>query len=143
MTLTGDGTREGTLDKRLSRLASNERAALVALVDRLRQRYGDDLLRVVLFGSKARGDSDEESDIDVLVVVVRTPNDDYWQHRRQLSAIAGDLDLEYDVILSTLLMDEPEFTEMRRANLLLNRRIQQDGIELWTLRQSVPTLVSA
>jgi len=47
------------------------------------------------------------------------------------------------VILSTLLMDEPEFTEMRRANLLLNRSIQQDGIELWTLRQSVPTLVSA
>jgi hypothetical protein len=59
-------------------------------------------------------------------------------------SIAGHLDLEYDVILSTLLMDEPEFTEMRRANnLLLNRSIQQDGIELWTLRQSVPTLVSA
>jgi predicted nucleotidyltransferase len=142
MTLIGETAQEDTLDKRLSHLPSNECAALAALVHRLRQRYGDDLLWVVLFGSKVRGDSDEESDIDVLVVV-RMPNDDYWQHRRRLSAIAGDLDLEYDVILSTLLMDEPEFTEMRRANLLLNRSIQHDGIELWTSRQSVPTLVSA
>jgi hypothetical protein len=142
MTLIGKATQEDTLDKRLSHLLSNERAALAALVHRLHQRYGDDLLYVVLFGSKVRGDSDEESDIDVLVVV-RMSNDDYWRHRRQLSAIAGHLDLEYDVILSTLLMDEPEFIEMRRANLLLNRSIQQDGIELWTLRQNVPTLVSA
>jgi predicted nucleotidyltransferase len=97
---------------------------------------------MVLFGSKARGNADKESDIDVLVVV-RMSKDDYWQHRRQLSAIAGELDLQYDVVLSTLLMDEPEFAEMRRADLLLNRSIQRDGIELWNSRQSAPTLVSA
>lgn len=135
MTLTRDMSR-------LSCLSSNERAALDALVRRLRQCYADNLLRAVLFGSKSRGDSDEESDIDVLVVM-RLPNDDYWQHRRQLSAMAGDLDLEYNVILSTILADEAEFAEMRRANLLLYRSIQRDGVELWTLKQSAPTLTSA
>jgi predicted nucleotidyltransferase len=48
---------------RLGHLTKSERAALETFVARLRQRYGDDLLRVVLFGSKARGDSDEESDL--------------------------------------------------------------------------------
>jgi len=52
MTLTRRVEGGSTLDERLSHLTANERAGLAALVDRLRQRYGDDLLRVVLFGSK-------------------------------------------------------------------------------------------
>jgi len=55
--------------KRQPDLRPNERAGLAAFLERLRQRYGDDLLRVVLFGSKARGDFDTESDVDVLVVL--------------------------------------------------------------------------
>ncbi len=54
------------------RLTPNERASLAAFVDRLRQRYGDNLLRVRLFGSKARGDAHEESDFDLLVVLRMT-----------------------------------------------------------------------
>jgi len=135
-------TGKSPLERRLSHLASNERSALLALVSHLRRRYGDDLLWVVLFGSKARGDSNKESDIDILTVV-RIPEGDYWQYRKQISAIASELDLEYDVVLSTLLMDEPEFAEMRRANLLLNRSIQQDGIELWIYKPNAPTSASA
>lgn len=54
---------------RQTHLAGHERAALSALVARLHQHYGNDLRRVVLFGSKARGDFNSESDLDVLVVV--------------------------------------------------------------------------
>ncbi len=142
MTLTKNTVRKSTMNKRLLYLSSSERAALEALVHRLHQRYGDHLLHVVLFGSKARGDSDQESDIDVLVAL-HMPDDDYWQHRRQVSAIAGELDLEHGVILSTLLMDAAEFAEMRRANLLLNQSVQRDGIELWTSGQSAPMSASA
>ena len=78
MTPAECATQENTRDVRQSHLKPNERAALATLVERLRQRYGDDLLRVVLFGSKARSDSDE-SDLDVLVVV-RMPDDDHWRH---------------------------------------------------------------
>jgi len=42
--------------KRRLRLKAHERAALIAFVRELRARYKDDLRRVVLFGSKARGD---------------------------------------------------------------------------------------
>lgn len=119
-------------------LTSNERAALASLVNRLHQRYGNDLLRVVLFGSKARGDFDEESDLDLLIVV-RMSDGDFRQHWHEIVTTTYDLELMYDVVFSFIIKDEPEYMVMCQYNLLLNRNIEQDGIELWT---SQPTVLS-
>jgi len=48
-------------------LTTNESAALKKLKDSLARDFR--LVELRLFGSKARGDSDQESDIDVLVVL--------------------------------------------------------------------------
>jgi len=128
-----------SLDERLpSHLTPNERVALMTLVDRLHQRYGEDLLRVVLFGSKARGDFDDESDLDVLIVV-RMPDDNYWRHWNEIVTTTYDLELTYSVVFSFIIKDEPEYALMRQWNLLLNRNIEQDGIELWTSQPSEPS----
>ena len=119
----------------LAHLMENERRALAELVDRLRRRYGDDLLRVVLFGSKARGDFDEESDLDVLIVA-SIPETDYRQHRRTISEDAYDIELNYGVVFSLLIQTETEYAQMRAWDLLINRNIDQDGVELWTSRPS-------
>jgi uncharacterized protein len=121
-----------------SHLTPNERAALVTLVDRLHQRYGEDLLRVVLFGSKARGDFDEESDLDLLIVV-RMPDDNYWRHWNEIVTTTYDLELTYSVVFSFIIKGEPGYALMRQWNLLLNRHIEQDGIELWTSQPSEPS----
>ena len=47
-------------------LADIDRAALAATVEVIRNRWPVE--RVILFGSKARGDDDSESDIDLLVI---------------------------------------------------------------------------
>jgi len=127
-----------TRNSKLAHLKENERRALAELVERLRQRYGDDLRRVVLFGSKARGDFDEESDLDVLLVVTQIPDEVYWQHRRAITKETCDLELEYGVVFSLLIQDAPEYAQMRQWNLLINRNIERDGIVLWTSRPSEP-----
>ncbi len=49
-------------------LDRRERAAVAELIERTRARGWPPLLRAGLFGSKARGDSDGHSDVDVLLV---------------------------------------------------------------------------
>jgi predicted nucleotidyltransferase len=125
--------------RRLKHLAPNEWAALEELVDRLYRQYEDDLQRVVLFGSKARGDFDEESDLDVLIIL-KLPQAGYWRRWREIVRIASDLDLEFNVILSLLIRDEVDYAQMQQWDLLIHRNIHQDGVELWTLQPSVPSL---
>jgi predicted nucleotidyltransferase len=119
-------------------LTDKERAALSDLVDHLSQRYGIDLQKIVLFGSKARGDFDDESDLDVLIVI-RMSHSDYWRRWTELEEAVYGLELKYDVVFSLLIKDETEYHLMRRWNLLINRSIEQDGIELWTSLQSEPS----
>ena len=60
-------------------------------------------LQIILFGSRARGDAREDSDIDLLVVVPDYKLGDGWRHRmevcRALSAIMP-LGVPYDLVVS-------------------------------------------
>jgi predicted nucleotidyltransferase len=53
---------------RLQHLTPHKREVLCKFLSRLRERYGDRIAHVWLFGSKVRGDFDEESDVDLLIV---------------------------------------------------------------------------
>jgi uncharacterized protein len=121
-----------------SHLAENERTALAALLTRLHTWFENDLLRVVLFGSKARGNFDNESDLDVLIVV-RLVDNTYGRARQLIMDGTYDLELDHDVVFSFLIEDEQGYARMRQWNLLLNRNIEQDGIALWTSPQSEPS----
>ncbi len=110
-------------------LRPNERAGLTTFVERLRQRYGDDLLRVVLFGSKARGDFDSESDLDLLVVV-RMTDGRYRQYWSEIADIAWQIELAYGIVTSLIVKDQTDYARMREHRLLLVRNIERDGIEV-------------
>ena len=74
---------EAALDER-------EREALARFVRRLRERYGDDLDAVWLYGSRARGErTHDESDIDLLVITREERGDEdlfrmVWQVQEEL-----------------------------------------------------------
>jgi len=54
---------------------------LKELVRELRAQFGDNLVSVVLFGSFARGDFDQRSDIDLLIVFEDLPPSFFERHR--------------------------------------------------------------
>ena len=98
----------GAQSKHRPRLRANEKAGLAALVRELRAHYGSDLQRVVLFGSKARGDFDKESDLDLLVVV-RMGNGAYRQYWSEIVDIAWRVELTYGIVTSLVIKDVADY----------------------------------
>lgn len=89
------------------------------------QMYGDRLVKMVLFGSQARGDARPDSDIDVLIVLKGEVNP--GEEIRKTSQIVATLSLEYDEVISRLFMDEDRFVH-RNGPLL--RNIRKEGVAL-------------
>ncbi len=83
-------------------LNKNQKEALSSYLSMLHQKYEEQILMVILFGSVVRGVSDIESDIDLLIV---TANGDQ-NLRDEISMACFDIILKTDVILSPLVMDK-------------------------------------
>lgn len=83
---------------------------------------------MVLFGSKARGDFDPESDLDVLVVL----RDGDWRLRDAVALAAFEPMIEYGVVLSPLIVDSADYAWWQEHNTPIYRNICAEGIELWT-----------
>jgi len=85
--------------------------------------YGDRLVRLVLYGSQARGDTHAESDVDVLVVL----DGDVQPGReiRRMGSIAFQVGLENEVYVSTLPVSKAEYDDASSSWL---RNVQDQGI---------------
>lgn len=74
----------------------------------LSEVFGSRLLDVLLYGSYARGEQDEESDIDVFALVDLS-KEELAKYRRKVSDFSSAIDLEYGVLLSIKLQDAETF----------------------------------
>jgi predicted nucleotidyltransferase len=116
----------------LSLLTSNDRTAVTEYIEHIREHFPDRILAVTLYGSKARGDADDESDIDLLVLV--DVEDD--EFRSELWAIASNVSLEYNVVVSPQVFGQERWDETRRIRMPLYRAIEADGVPL--MAEGVP-----
>ena len=94
----------------------------------LRDIFGEQLDRVILYGSYARGDYDEESDIDVMALVDMDKNE-LVKYRRRVNAFSNQLDLKHDVLLSIKLQDKETFAQWEDA-LPFFKNVKKDGIRI-------------
>ena len=61
--------------------------------------YGSKLQEIILYGSCARGDFENDSDIDILILL-NTPLESISLERKRILDISDQLDLYYDVVLA-------------------------------------------
>lgn len=83
---------------------------------------------VMLFGSKARGDYDAESDIDLLLVLP----DVNLSLRDHIRDVAADVSIDYSIYLSTRVWSKAYFAEQARVKTTLFQEVQEDGVEMLT-----------
>lgn len=96
-----------------------------AMVDCYRVVYGEDIVEIVLFGSYARGNYTEESDIDI-VALVRGSRESLQKKLKQVWDESAELGLENDIIVSPTVIPYDEF-EKYKQSLPYYRNIAEEG----------------
>lgn len=91
----------------------------------LSRLYGKRLKAVYLYGSYARGDYDEESDVDVMIVL--SDYEDYSTEIDNNGGLVSQLSLKYGISISRIIMKEIQW---QAANTPLLRNIHTEGLSV-------------
>lgn len=106
-------------------LPADLRAAIAAYAKRLSSRFGGRLRFIRLFGSWARGEAGEDSDVDVAVVIEGLTRDEW----RDAVSDAVDVELETGATLSPFVVSGEHFDLLVRRERLIARDILDEGID--------------
>lgn len=100
--------------------------AIHALKEKLIQRFGAET-EVYLFGSVARGDARQDSDIDILVLIVGNVNNAL---REEIFDLAFDVELDYNVVFGIIVRPKDYWHSKKAAVVPLHKSIQKEGIRV-------------
>lgn len=76
----------------------------------LKSRFADDLKDIVLFGSQINGQSHNDSDFDILIILKKKAD---WKIEREISDLCYEVDLKYNIITDTHVIGEQELNTLR------------------------------
>jgi predicted nucleotidyltransferase len=107
-------------------LTEAEQQALAQFKTALESLLGDNLLLLRLFGSRAREEGTEESDLDVLVVVRKKDRRLY----RRIVEESLDIDLAYGTNLAPTILNASEYEQNREYATPFYRNIEREGMAL-------------
>ncbi len=94
--------------------------------ERLRNQFGSHIITIILFGSRARGDAEQDSDADIAVILDESDP----EISNSVRYIAADASLDFGLILSTRVWDQKHWEYIKNLNTSLYQNIKRDGIEM-------------
>jgi len=114
-------------------LNADERKWLDAYRDALDARWPGVVARIAVFGSKARGDANADSDLDVLVLV----NTDDRNTQREINHLGHDLVTELSMapdahffIVSIMVYSTAEWAHRVSDNALFQTEVERDAVTM-------------
>ena len=94
----------------------------------LRLIFGELLSNVILYGSYARGDYDEESDMDI-AAIVKCNRQELGSYQHLLVAEMSRLSLKYGLLINFIEIPEEDFEKYRKV-MPFYRNIWEEGVIL-------------
>lgn len=107
-----------------SSVSTGDLALAKEFLRRLAEQVDEKSFCVTLFGSRARGDADEESDLDLFVAL--TENDAHGAVKKIALRIACDLTLEYGIFVSVFVADDTFLKQHEGFSFL--EAVQAEGV---------------
>jgi len=101
-------------------------AAIEKLKKTLKERFGGEI-ELFLFGSVARGESSESSDIDILVLLKNAVNTSIEE---EIYDIAYEIGLEYDIVFGVIVHTKKEWKELSKIQLPLAVEVKKEGVKI-------------
>ena len=89
---------------------------------------GDDAVKIILYGSVARGDNTWESDVDIAVLTTKYYD---WRAKEKIYDKLWEYDLKYGTLFQIVAIEENHYNAMKPVKLFY-RNIEKDGIVLWS-----------
>ena len=91
-----------------------------------KKEFGPLLKSVILYGSCARDDFDNESDIDIMVLLDMAP-EEIPLARKRMRPVANQLDLENDCVISATFQSYSTFEYYKEASAFYHN-VESEGI---------------
>ena len=97
-----------------------------AYIKEVKDSLGEDFQRAYIYGSYARNEYKEESDIDI-AIFTNKPSREFYLLINQIAEITFEYNVRYGIILSPVFQNKAEFQRMLKA-VPYFQSIQKEGI---------------
>ena len=111
-----------------SSLSDLENKVLHGFIKYLTNLYPEQIVSIELFGSKARGYAQHDSDIDILIIVKDRNSID----RNKIYDYVLDAELNHGIDISLKIYNKDDFDQLVKLNVPFVSNIQKEGVILWT-----------
>ena len=108
------------------KLTAEERTWLDGYRKELAERYPEAVVRMLIYGSKARGDNHPESDLDVLLIVKNNAG----SLKRELRRVGYLLAAALDVLPSILAYTEEEWERRKKSGSPFRQAVERDAVRV-------------
>ncbi len=103
---------------------NKKQKALQEFLKIAKQKHGNKIEKIILFGSYARGEATEESDIDIVVITSRNR----FEMQKNLSEIAVDILLDTGEYISAKAVSIEEYSFMEKIKTGFYQNIAKEGV---------------
>ena len=107
-------------------LSREEEKVIKKLKNTLKEFLGDSLVGMKLYGSRAKGDFDSDSDIDIAIIVRGLTR----EVKNHIFKEVAEIEVEHLLPLSTLILSEDEFNRLKRKERRIVLDIESEGVTL-------------